>query len=130
MRKQQKRRIRQQAQAILFCSILVWMAASFIAAVPAMAFQPETKPTVFHDYASVVRYQEYAYASEGPRGAEAIAHKENGSWQILCEASTPMSGIDLVQNCDLPVGMARHLKVLSHEGMSHDIVVPNVFRQY
>ena len=124
MKKHQKRRIRQQAQAILFCSILVWMAASFIAAVPAMAFQPEPKPALFYDYASVVRYQEYAYASEGPKGVEAIAHKENGSWKIRCEASTPMSGINIVQQCAVPVGIARHLKVIGHKGMSHDLVVP------
>lgn len=126
MKKQRQRRIRQQAQAILFCSILVWMAASFIAAVPAMAFQPETKPTAFHDYASVVRYQEYAYALEGPQGAEAISHKENGKWQILCEASAPMSGMNIVQQCEVPVGVARHLKVLNHKGMSHDLVVPEL----
>lgn len=126
MKKQQKRRVTKQAQAILFCSVLIWIAASFIAALSAMAFHSDTQPAIFQDYASVVRYRDYAYASEGPQNAEAIAHKESGTWQLLCEASTPISGMSLVQKCEVPIGTARHLKILNHKGMSHNLVVPEL----
>ena len=122
----QKRRIRQRLQVLLFCAVLVWMAASFVAAIPAMAMNTPTAPNIFSDYARVETYQGYAYALEGNQEKEAIAVKDNNQWQVLCAAAARMSAIDIVQKCGVPIGIARHLRVLSHKGMAHDIVVPSM----
>ena len=119
----QKRRIRQRLQALLFCAVLVWMAASFIAAIPAMAMNTPATLSVFSDYARVETYQGYAYALEGKQGEEAIAVKDSNQWQVLCTAPSRMSAVDLVQNCNVPIGIARHLRVLSHKEIAHDIVL-------
>ena len=125
MKKQQKRRIRQQAQAILFCSILVWMAASFIAAVPAMAFQPQQSPDVLAGYEDVATYQDYAYASS-KSGEEAVSHKVGGRWEIVCQSDRLFTGFELLEKCSVPIGTARHLKVLKHKGMSHQMYVAGI----
>ena len=125
MNVRQKRRIRQRLQVLLFCAVSVWMAASFIAAVPAMAMQPQATPSLFSSYARVEIYQGYAYALEGDKASEAVSKQENGEWQLLCTASSPMRAVDLVQNCNVPVGIARHLRALSHKGMAHNIVLAN-----
>ena len=119
----QKRRIRQRLQALLFCAVLLWMATSFVAAIPAMAMNTPTAPSIFSGYVRVETYQGYAYALEGDQGKEAIAVKDNNQWQLLCIAPSHMSAVDLVQDCNVPVGIARHLRVLSHKGMAHDIVL-------
>ena len=126
MKSRQKRLAKQRLQALLFCSVLVWMAASFIAAVPAMAMHSQATPSIFSSYARVETYKGYAYALEGAQEEEAIAKKENNTWKVLCTASFHMSGVDLLQKCDVPIGIARHLRVLSHKGMSHDIVLPSI----
>ncbi|PZO22619.1 MAG: hypothetical protein DCF25_02325 [Leptolyngbya foveolarum] len=125
MRKQRQRRIRQQAQAILFCSILVWMAASFIAAVPAMAFQPQQSPDVLTDYEDVATYQDYAYASSAS-GEEAVSHKVGGKWEMVCQSDRLFTGFELIEKCSIPIGTARHLKVLKHKGMSHQMFVAGI----
>ena len=125
MKKQQKRRIRQQAQAILFCSILVWMAASFIAAVPAMAFQPQHSPDILASYEDVATYQDYAYASS-KSGEEAVSRKVGGKWEIVCQSDRPFTGFELLEKCSVPIGTARHLKVLKHKGMSHQMYVAGI----
>lgn len=126
MKLRRKRLIKQRLQALLFCSVLAWMAASFIAAVPAMAMHSQATPSIFSSYARVETYQGYAYALEGAQDGEAIALEENNSWKVLCTASFHMSAVDLVQKCNVPIGIARHLRVLSHKGMSHDIVLPDI----
>lgn len=124
MNLRQRRQIRQRLQTLLFGSVLVWMAASFIAAVPAMALHtPATTHSIFNEYARVETYRGYAYALEGDGEQEAIAIKENNSWRVLCTASSHMSAVDLVQSCNVPMGIARHLRVLSHKGMTHSIVL-------
>ena len=121
----QKRRIKQRLQTLLFCAALVWMAASFLTAVPAMAMHPQTTPSILSSYARVETYQSYAYALEGNKASEAVSKKENGEWKLLCTAASPMRGVDLVQDCNVPIGIARHLRVLSHKGMAHDMVLAN-----
>lgn len=125
MKKQQKIRIRRQAQAILFCSILVWMAASFIAAVPAMAFQPQHSPDSLASYEDVAIYQGYAYASS-VSGEEAVSHKVDGKWEMVCQSDHHFTGFELLEKCSVPIGTARHLKVLKHKGMSHQMYVANI----
>ena len=126
MKLRQRRRIKQRLQTLLFGSVLVWMTASFIAAVPAMALHQQTIPNVLGEYARVESYRGYAYGLEGTYGAEAIAKEENGTVKLLCKASSAMSAVDLVQKCNVPIGIARHLRVLSHKNMAHDIVVPSM----
>ena len=126
MNLRQRRRIRQRLQTLLFGSILVWMAASFIAAIPAKALHRQSAPDILSEYARVESYRGYAYGLEGAYGAEAIAKKEDGAMQLLCKAPSAMSAVDLVQKCGVPIGIARHLRGLSHKDMAHDIVVPSV----
>lgn len=121
----QKRRIRQRLQALLFCTALIWMSASFIAAVPAMAMHPQATPSILSSYARIETYQGYAHALEGDKASEAVSKKEDGEWKLLCTADLPMNAIDLVQDCNVPIAIARHLRVLSHKGMAHDIVLAN-----
>ena len=119
----QRKRIRQQLQELLFGTVLVWMAASFIASVPAMAMHLQATPSILKDYARVETYQGYAYALEGEEGREAIALKDRNQWKLLCSASSRMSAVDLVKECNVPISIARHLRVLSHQEMAHDIVL-------
>ncbi|KPQ33313.1 MAG: hypothetical protein HLUCCA11_18950 [Phormidesmis priestleyi Ana] len=126
MKLRQKRRIRQRLQTLLFGSILIWMVASFIAAVPARALHRQSAPDILSEYARVESYRGYVYGLEGADGAEAIAKEENGTTKLLCKAASAMSAVDLVQACGVPIGIARHLRVLSHKDMAHDIVVTSM----
>ena len=123
MKKKQKNRLKKQAQVILFCSVLIWMAVNFLSAIPAMAFHPKAVPSIFAEYDIVATYKGYSYASEGPQGNAAVAFKQNGLEKIQCKLSSTPTGIELVQKCEVPISIARHLKVLGHKGMSHDLVV-------
>lgn len=122
----QRRRIRQRLETILFSAVLVWMAASFLVSIPAMAMHPQAMPTILSNYERVETYKGYAYGLEGEGGKVAIATKGAGKeWTLLCKADQPMSGMDILRNCDVPIGIARHLRVLSHKGMAHDLVLPD-----
>lgn len=125
MKRQQQRRVRRQAQAILFCAILIWMAASFIAAVPAMAFQPQRSPDGLADYEDVATYQDYAYASS-TSGREAVSHKVAGKWEMVCQSDRLFTGFELIEKCSVPIGTARHLKVLKQKGISHQMYVAGI----
>ena len=114
----------------MFCSIFIWMATSFIAAIPAMAFHPEPVQNAFSEYGIVANYRGYTYASEGPNGGATVVSKQDGDLEILCKLKATPTGIELVQKCEVPIGIARHLKVLGHKGMSHDLVVPNIPFRY
>ena len=123
----QRRRIKQKFQDILFSAVLVWMAASFLAAFPAMAMRPQAAPSILSEYERVETYRGYAYGLEGKHGSVAISTKgTDDQWMLLCKADKPMSGMDILRNCDVPIGIARHLRVLSHKGMAHDLVLPDV----
>ncbi len=100
------------------------MAVSFLAAVPAMAFQPPRTPEVLQDFEHIAEYQDYAYASSSE--AAAVAHKENGKWQILCQQSGQIRTTELVNQCQVPTAIARHLKVLSNSGVSHAMFVADL----
>lgn len=124
MKRYQKKRIAVQAKTILFCAALIWMAVSLLAAVPAMAFQTPRTPEVLPGFEHIVEYQDYAYASSS--GAEAVAYKENGKWQILCQTSGRFKTIELVNQCQVPTVIARHLKVLSKLGVSQEMFVADI----
>lgn len=124
MKRYQKKRIVVQAKTILFCAALIWMAVSFLAAVPAMAFQTPRTPEVLQGFEHIAEYQDYAYASSSE--AEAVAYKENGKWQILCQQSGRFKTIELVTQCQVPTVIARHLKVLSKSGVSHEMFVADI----
>lgn len=106
------------------------MVASFIATVPAMAFHTDAIADTFAEYSIVANYKGYTYASEGPEGSAIVALKRDKDLEISCKLETTPTGIELVQKCNVPVGIARHLKVLGHKGMSHDIVVPDISFHY
>lgn len=125
MKRYQKKRVVVQAKTILFCAALIWMAVSFLAAVPAMAFQTPETPEVLQGFEHIVEYQDYAYASSSE--AEAVAYRENGGkWQILCQHSGQMKTIELVNRCQVPAAIARHLKVLSKAGVNHEIFMADI----
>lgn len=124
MKSPQHRRIRIRAQAIAFCAVLIWMIISAISAVPAMAFQPEKTPTVLADYENVSIHDGYAYGSSASR--EAIAQKEDGQWKVLCKAGHHLTKSELLGECGISIGTARHLRVLQKKGMSHEMYVSDI----
>lgn len=125
MKHYQKKRIKVQAQTILFCAAAIWMLVSALAAVPAIAFQPQHSPDVLASYEDVATYQGYAYASS-ESGKEAISHKIEGRWEIVCQSDHHFTGFELLEKCNVPIGTARHLKVLKHKGMSHTMYVADI----
>jgi len=101
------------------------MLVSALAAVPAIAFQPQHSPDVLASYEDVATYQGYAYASS-ESGKEAISHKIEGRWEIVCQSDHHFTGFELLEKCNVPIGTARHLKVLKHKGMSHTMYVADI----
>jgi hypothetical protein len=124
MKYQIKRSLKRQAQAILFCAISMWMLASGVATLPAMAHDP-VPPSILEPYSGVVMYDGYAYGT-AENGQEVIAQQNGGDWQILCQSDHTFSAGELVDQCKIPTGSARHLKVLKRKGLSHDLYVSNL----
>ena len=126
MKHYQKKRIKVQAQTILFCAACIWMLVSALAAVPTMAFQPMRSPDILSSYEDIVTYMDYAYASS-EAGNEAISHmNSHKKWEVLCQSDRHFSGFELIERCNVPIGTARHLKVLKHKGMSHEMYVADL----
>lgn len=90
-----------------------------------MAFQSEKTPSVLADYEDVVLYEGYAYGLSAS-GGEAIAHEEAGQWKLVCQAGHHLVGSELLGECGIPIGTARHLRVLQKKGMSHELYVSNL----
>ena len=90
-----------------------------------MAFHSTATPTILSSYEDVALYSNYAYASS-ESGKEAIAHKVDDQWAIVCQSNSHFKGRELVNQCDVPIGIARHLKVLKHNGMSHELYVADI----
>ena len=124
MKYQAKRNIKRQVQAILFCAIAMWMLVNGLASLPAMA-HPLLPPSVLEAYSDLVMYNGYVYGTDA-EGREAIAYENSGSWDVVCSSDSHFSGVDLVDKCEIPIGSARHLKVLKHKGMSHDMYVARI----
>lgn len=117
-------RIKVQAQALVFCAACIWMLTSVLSALPAMALHTQSSPNV-SGYPDVATYSDYAYAS-APEGAEVLVHKENSQWIVLCQSKQPLKGIELIERCHVPTAIARHLKVLKHKGMNHEIYLADL----
>lgn len=124
MKLHQQKRLKIQAQAIAFCAVLIWMVVSAVAAVPAMAFQPEGTPTILVGYENVSLYDGYAYGSSA--SGEAIAKKEDGLWKIVCKAGHHLTSSELLNECGVSIGTARHLRVLQKGGMNHEMYVADI----
>ncbi len=89
-----------------------------------MAFQTPRTPELLQGFEHIAEYQDYAYASNSQE--EAVAHKVNGRWQILCKDSKRLKTIELVNECQVPTVIARHLKVLSKLGVSQEMFVADI----
>jgi invasion protein IalB len=124
MKYQIKRNLKRQAQAILFCAIAMWMLASGLATLPAMAHDP-VPPSILEPYSDVVMYDGYAYGT-AENGQEAIAQQDGGDWKILCQSDRTFSAHELMDQCNVQIGSARHLKVLKRKGLSHDLYISNL----
>ncbi|MBE9062237.1 hypothetical protein [cf. Phormidesmis sp. LEGE 11477] len=122
MKRHQRRNLKKQAQTILFCAVLIWATFNAIASGAAMAFQPATAPSVLDGYEDVVVYNGYAYGTSAD-GGEAIASKATGEWKLSCAFSHHLSNQELLGPCGLPIGTARHMKVLRKKGINHELFV-------
>ena len=122
MKRYQKRNLKRQAQTILFCAVLIWAVFNAIASGAAMALQPAIAPNILDSYADVVIYNGYAYGASAD-GGEAIASKATGKWQLSCAFDHHLSNHELLGTCGLPIGTARHMKVLRKKGMNHELFV-------
>jgi hypothetical protein len=114
-------KLKIELSAILFLGVLIWMTIALLFEVPAMAFHTPRTHSILQGYESVVRYEHYAYGTRGTK--EAVAHEEHGIWKILCESDAHLKGVDIVNQCQVPVGIARHLKVLQTSGINHELFV-------
>ena len=110
-----------KAQIIVFCAALIWAMISVISAGVAAAFEPAPTPSVLDAYDNVSIYNDYAYGSSA--AGEAIAYKRAGKWELSCQVNHHLSSKELLEQCNVPIGTARHLRVLQHNEWNHEIFV-------
>ena len=122
MKSSSRENIKKQVQAVIFCAVLIWAIINMIASSAAMAFQPDTAPSILDSYEDVIIYNGYAYGTSA-NGAEAIASEANGEWKLSCAFDHHLSNQELLGPCGLSIGTARHMKVLRKKGMNHELFV-------